>query len=184
MTLLRTGWVATGMALLAATMLLAGCPKKPQTSTQTATLPETRSEAPPPPIEDVSPIPPVAEERPSEPPPAETGGTALADVFFEFDRAEITPAARTVLEQNAKWLMSRGGTAEVRIEGHCDERGTNEYNLALGERRAQAVKRVLVALGVPAARLTTISYGEEQLACREAQESCYQKNRRAHLAIR
>jgi peptidoglycan-associated lipoprotein len=113
----------------------------------------------------------------------ELSASGLADVFFEFDRADITPAARTAIEQNAKWLLGRPG-ATVRIEGHCDDRGTNEYNLALGERRAQAVKRVLLALGVPAARLSTISFGEEQPICRDATESCYQQNRRAHFAAR
>jgi peptidoglycan-associated lipoprotein len=107
----------------------------------------------------------------------------LADVYFDFDRSDITPAGRAALEQNARWLLGRGN-AQVRVEGHADERGTNEYNIALGERRAQAVKRVLVALGVSAANVSTVSYGEEQPACREHDESCWQKNRRAHLAVR
>ncbi len=107
----------------------------------------------------------------------------MADVYFEFDKSDITSAGRTALEQNAKWIMARG-TMQLRIEGHGDERGTNEYNLALGERRAGAVKRVLVALGVPGANLSTITYGEEQPVCREHQESCWGKNRRAHLALR
>ena len=175
---LRTGLVMAVVGL-AAVLALSGCPRTPKTATQTAGL----SEAPPPPgVEEVSP-PIVAEERRPEPMPAESKAAALADVYFEFDRAEITPAARTGLEGNAKWLIGRPNTA-VTVEGHADERGTNEYNLALGERRAQAVKRVLVALGVPAARLSTVSYGEEQPACRDHRESCWQQNRRAHLAIR
>jgi peptidoglycan-associated lipoprotein len=113
----------------------------------------------------------------------ELSASGLAEVLFEYDRADITPAARIAIEQNAKWLLGRPG-ATARIEGHCDDRGTNEYNLALGERRAQAVKRVLLALGVPAARLSTISFGEEQPTCRDASESCYQQNRRAHFAAR
>jgi peptidoglycan-associated lipoprotein len=127
--------------------------------------------------------PPVAAEEQTVAPPSQPPAAGLADVYFEFDRSEITPAARAALEQNARWLMGRGNV-QVRIEGYCDERGTNEYNLALGERRAEAVKRVLAALGVPASSLSTISYGEEQSVCRDHQESCWQKNRRAHLALR
>lgn len=180
---LHTRWAAAAIGMIAMTIMLSGCPKKPQTVGKSAQLPESGTEAPaPPPLEDVTPLPPLAEERPTEAaPPVESEG--LADVYFEYDRADITPAARTVLERNAKWLMARGQTA-VRVEGHADERGTNEYNLALGERRAQAVKRVLAALGVPAGRVSIISYGEEQPACRQAGEACYQQNRRAHLAVR
>jgi peptidoglycan-associated lipoprotein len=163
--------------------VLSGCPKKPQTAVQTAPVQEARPapSGPPSGVEDVAP-PSVVEERPT-PAPAVPPAAGLADVYFDFDRSEITASARTALEQNAKWLLGRGG-AQVRIEGHADERGTNEYNIALGERRAQAVKRVLVALGVAAANLSTVSYGEEQPACREHEESCWQKNRRAHLAVR
>jgi len=179
----HTGLVMAVMGLTAALLTLSGCPKTPKTATQTAAVPGAEQPAPSPPVvEEVAP-PIVAEERRPEPPPAETRAAALADVYFEFDRAEITPAARTGLEENAKWLIGHPNAA-VRIEGHCDERGTNEYNLALGERRAQAVKRVLDALGVPAARLSTVSYGEEQPACRDHRESCWQQNRRAHLAIK
>ena len=178
----RTGLVMAVVGLTAAVLMLSGCPKTPKTATQTAGIPE--APAPPPPVvEEVSP-PVVAEERRPEPPPVEQPkAAALADVYFEFDRAEITPAARTGLEENARWLIGHPGAA-VRIEGHADERGTNEYNLALGERRAQAVKRVLAALGVPAARLSTVSYGEEQPVCRDHRESCWQQNRRAHLAVK
>jgi peptidoglycan-associated lipoprotein len=124
----------------------------------------------------------AVEEQPMSAPPVEPG-VGLADVYFDFDRSDLTPAGREVLEKNAKWLRSRG-SVKVQVEGHADERGTNEHNIALGERRAQAVRRVLVALGVPAASLSTVSYGEEQPACREHDESCWQKNRRAHLAVR
>ncbi len=179
----HTGLVMAVVGLTAAVLMLSGCPKTPKTATQTAAIPEAPPPAPPPPVvEEVRP-PVVAEERRPEPPPVEQPkAVALADVYFEFDRAEITPAARTGLEENAKWLIGHPSAA-VRIEGNCDERGTNEYNLALGERRAQAVKRVLAALGVPAGRLSTVSYGEEQPVCRDHRESCWQQNRRAHLAV-
>ncbi len=177
----RSAWtLVAGSAALA--VFISGCPKKPQTAVQSASEQTRPAEAVPPSVEEVTP-PVAAEERPMEPPSTPPAATGLADVYFDFDRSDITPVARAALEQNAKWLLNRG-TVQVRIEGHCDERGTNEYNLALGERRAAAVKRVLVAMGVPAANLSTITYGEEQPACRDHQESCWQKNRRAHLALR
>ncbi len=180
----HTGLVAAVVGLTAVAFTMSGCPKTPKTATQTAPFSDGRSQASgPPAAEEVSPPPMVAEERQPEAQPVETKVSGLAEVYFEYDRSEITPAARISIEQNAKWLIGHPNTA-VTIEGHCDERGTNEYNLALGERRAQAVKRVLVALGVGTAKLSTVSYGEEQPVCREHQESCYQKNRRAHLAVR
>ncbi len=177
----RSAWSAV-VTVAAFAVVLSGCPKKPQIAVQTAGVQETQ----PPssttqPVEDVT-QPSAVEESPM-PAQAAQPATGLADVYFDFDRSDITPAGRTALEQNAKWLLGRGN-AQVRVEGHADERGTNEYNIALGERRAQAVKRVLVALGVPAANVSTVSYGEEQPACREHDESCWQKNRRAHLAVR
>lgn len=177
----RTAWtVAVGSAAL--TVFLSGCPKKPQTAVQSAAEQTRPGDAAPPSVEEVTP-PVAAEEQAVAPPTTPPPAAGLADVYFDFDRSEITPSARTALEQNAKWLMARG-RVQVRIEGYGDERGTNEYNLALGERRAEAAKRVLVALGVPASNLSTISYGEEQPVCRDHQESCWQKNRRAHLALR
>ncbi|MBI3607522.1 MAG: peptidoglycan-associated lipoprotein Pal [Nitrospirae bacterium] len=181
----HTGLVAAVVGLTAVALMMSGCPKTPKTATQTTSISEGRPQGPvtSPPAEVITPPPVVAEERQPEALPVETKVSGLADIYFEFDRSEITPAARTSLEQNAKWLIGHSNTA-VTIEGHCDERGTNEYNLALGERRAQAVKRVLVALGVATAKLSTVTYGEEQPVCREHQESCYQKNRRAHFAAR
>jgi peptidoglycan-associated lipoprotein len=179
---LRSAWSAVATVAVFA-VVLSACPKKPQTAVQTAPVQETRPapSASQSTVEDVAP-PTVVEERPA-PAPAVQPAAGLADVYFDFDRSEITASARAALEQNAKWLLGRGN-AQVKVEGHADERGTNEYNIALGERRAQAVKRVLVALGVPAANLSTVSYGEEQPVCREHEESCWQKNRRAHLAVR
>ncbi|MBI3607774.1 MAG: peptidoglycan-associated lipoprotein Pal [Nitrospirae bacterium] len=161
-------------------LLISGCPKTPRTATQAAPIPEPRTELPPhSPAEQPLPPPPVKEPQPPSPPQAQS----LADVYFDFDRADVTPAARTTLEQDAKWLVDHPRGA-VQIEGHCDERGTNEYNLALGERRAHVVKRMLIAMGISADRLSTISYGEERPVCREHQESCYRQNRRAHLVVR
>ncbi len=103
-------------------------------------------------------------------------------VFFAFDRSDISPEARQILTRQADWLR-RYPNVTVTIEGHCDERGTREYNLALGERRAQAAKNVLVALGISASRISTISYGKERPAVVGSSEEFYAQNRRAVTVI-
>ena len=103
-------------------------------------------------------------------------------VFFAFDRSDITPEAQEILARQADWLR-RYPNVTVTIEGHCDERGTREYNLALGERRAQAVKNVLVASGIPASRISTISYGKERPAVVGSSEEAYAHNRRAVTTV-
>ncbi len=106
----------------------------------------------------------------------------LADVYFDFDQAELRPEARQRLQRNAEFLREHSQFV-VTIEGHCDERGTNDYNLALGERRASAALRELVASGVAADALTTVSYGEEKPVCSASEEACWQQNRRAHFVV-
>ena len=106
----------------------------------------------------------------------------MKEVYFDFDRYDLRPDARETLKTNAAWLKANPA-AQVQIEGHCDERGTNEYNMALGYKRAQSVKDYVVTLGIATDRLTTISYGEELPVCREQNEDCWQKNRRAKFAI-
>ena len=103
-------------------------------------------------------------------------------VFFAFDRSDITPEAQETLARQAEWLQ-RYPNVTVTIEGHCDERGTREYNLALGERRAQAAKNVLVALGISASRVSTISYGKERPAVLGSTEEAYAQNRRAVTVV-
>ena len=103
-------------------------------------------------------------------------------VFFAFDRADISPEAREILSRQADWLR-RYPNVTATIEGHCDERGTREYNLALGERRAQAAKNVLVASGIPASRISTISYGKERPAVVGYSEESYAQNRRAVTVV-
>ncbi len=107
----------------------------------------------------------------------------LRDIHFDFDRFDLTPEARAVLADNAAWLESNPGTA-VMIEGHCDERGSTEYNVALGDRRAKSAMNYLVNLGVSAKRLSTISYGEERPTCMSRTEECWGQNRRAHFAVK
>lgn len=104
------------------------------------------------------------------------------DVYFEFDKATLTPDARESLVKNGQWLRINRDVV-ITIEGHCDERGTNEYNLALGDRRAETVKTFLADLGIQSSRLKTISYGEEQPADPNHSESAWAKNRRAHFQI-
>lgn len=106
----------------------------------------------------------------------------LQDVFFEFDRYDLTSDGRATLRANADWLK-KNPSSRVEIEGHCDERGTNEYNLALGAKRAQAARDFLASLGITADRLSTISYGEEIPVCKEPNESCWKQNRRARFVI-
>jgi peptidoglycan-associated lipoprotein len=107
----------------------------------------------------------------------------LRDVHFEFDRAALRAEDTRVLEANAKWLLDHPGT-QLLIEGHADERGTNEYNLALGENRARVTRDQLVARGVAASRITLVSYGEERPTCRERSETCWAHNRRAHFLVK
>jgi peptidoglycan-associated lipoprotein len=106
----------------------------------------------------------------------------LKDVFFDFDKYDIRPSDTKVLDANASWLKSNDNL--VLIEGHCDERGTNEYNLALGERRAKSTMNYLVSQGIQASRITIISYGEERPLCTEKTEDCWAKNRRAHFLVK
>lgn len=106
----------------------------------------------------------------------------LKDVFFAFDRAELSEEARAVLRENTGWLKNHAAT-RVQIEGHCDERGAEEYNMALGAKRAQATMEYLTSLGVPASRMSTISYGKEVPVCGDHTEQCWAKNRRARFVV-
>jgi peptidoglycan-associated lipoprotein len=105
------------------------------------------------------------------------------DIHFDFDQSVLTPDARDILERKAAWLR-RNPSASVLIEGHCDERGTAEYNIALGERRARSAMDFLVDLGISASRLSTVSYGEERPLDPRHNEAAWAKNRRAHFVIR
>ena len=104
------------------------------------------------------------------------------NIYFEFDKSTLTPMAQDTLMRHAAWLRENSD-ATVTIEGHADERGTNEYNLALGDRRADSAKAFLVDLGIAASRLTTISYGEERPLCTQRNEECWAKNRRGHFVV-
>jgi peptidoglycan-associated lipoprotein len=109
-------------------------------------------------------------------------GGPLEDIRFDYDSAELTPDARAVLERHAQWIKSHPGL-RVAVEGHCDERGTVEYNLALGDQRARAARDYLVSLGVDTTLLTTVSYGKERPLDASGGEAAWARNRRAHFAV-
>ena len=107
----------------------------------------------------------------------------LRDIYFKFDRYDLDDASRAVLTKNAAYLRSTNPVAKIEIQGHCDERGTNNYNISLGQRRAQSTKSFLVSQGVSGDRIHIISYGEEKPFCSNSGETCWSKNRRAHFRI-
>ncbi|MGZ9254117.1 MAG: peptidoglycan-associated lipoprotein Pal [Candidatus Binatia bacterium] len=115
-------------------------------------------------------------------PPITPASSPLKDAFFDFDRYDLSADARAVLRANADWLKSNP-SVRVEIEGHCDERGTSDYNLALGAKRAQAAREYLASLGIAVDRLTTTSYGEEIPVCQESTEGCWRQNRRARFVV-
>ncbi len=170
-------------------LMLTGCAKRPATTAATSAPAPTA-----PPVGTPSTPAPAAPAAPSAPAPTPTAPApaapkeftsiaALRDVFFEFDKYDIRPEDAKTLDANATWLKTNADNL-VLIEGHCDERGTNEYNLALGERRAKATMNYLVSQGVQANRITIISYGEERPVCNEKNESCWSKNRRGHFLVK
>lgn len=128
----------------------------------------------------------VAKAAPTEAAPAPDRlaalAVALADVYYDYDRAAIRNDGKAALEQDARLLKAENGW-KLLISGHCDERGTLAYNLVLGERRAQSAKRYLGDLGIPTAQIQITSYGKEKPFCTEHNKDCWQKNRRAHLAL-
>jgi peptidoglycan-associated lipoprotein len=150
-----------------------------------APAPETRPTPPPAP----APAPPPAPRTPTEDEIfAKTTldelnkQSLLTDAFFALDSVELNQEARGAISKNSEFLKRRTST-KVMVEGHADSRGTNEYNLALAERRAGAVRDYLVSLGIPADRITIVSKGEEAPFCTEESESCWQQNRRGHFVF-
>jgi peptidoglycan-associated lipoprotein len=191
-------------SLLLLGVLLAGCAKQPATTAATAPAPTGAATTTP-----GGAGPAAAQPTTAAPPSGGTGAgapattpapataapvarpapqefradAALKDVYFDFDKYDIRPVDAKSLDSNATWLKSNASHL-ILIEGHCDERGTNEYNLALGERRAKSTMNYLVSQGVQASRITIISYGEERPACTEKADECWAKNRRAHFLVK
>ncbi len=114
---------------------------------------------------------------------AASASAGLRDVYFGYDSWTISDDQRQALTRDADW-MKTNQAAMVKVEGHCDERGTSAYNLVLGEKRAKSVRNFLVELGISANRLSVVSYGKERPSCAEHAESCYQQNRRGHLVVK
>jgi len=174
--------------------VLAGCPKKkPVTPPRDLDVETKTVPAPPAPTQEVQPAPaaPVVEDKKEDPllsSDLQVVNDELRrrgfspDVYFDYDESSLSDDARAKLARNADLLKGQGQFL-VTIEGHADERGTNEYNLALGERRSNAVRDYLGSLGVGGDRLRTISYGEERPVCTQSEESCWSQNRRAHMVI-
>jgi peptidoglycan-associated lipoprotein len=194
-----------GMVLIGA-LLLAGCPKRPEViqaapapagpaaaavpapAPAPAPAPLPVAPAPEPPKVVETPVAPTPAPAPAPvapapaPAPAPPAPAPLKDVFFDYDKANIRDDQKAALNDNVGWLKGNTG-AKLLVEGHCDERGTAEYNLALGERRAKAVKDYLIAAGVAADRVSTISYGKERPFVLGHDESAWKWNRRAHFVL-
>ena len=189
---MRRGVRVCAAVALAAVIGVSGCAKKKPAPPPAAPPPpaETPRVTPPPP----PPPPPAAAPREEPRPPTEDEIFArktledlnreqvLSDTFFALDSSQVTDEGRAVLQKNADWLKRRTST-KVLVEGHCDSRGTAEYNLALGERRATAVRDYLVNLGIDASRVTIVSKGKEAPVCTEEAEACWQQNRRGHFVF-
>jgi peptidoglycan-associated lipoprotein len=157
-----------GLILLSISLIIIlGCPKQPK-----------QVEMPPPPP-DTTTIAEVPEQPPEEPP---VPPLQLSSVYFDFDKYDIRPDAQMILSENGKSL-SEHPTATIRIEGNCDERGTEQYNLALGEKRANTAKDYLVNYGIEGSRMTTISYGKERPVALGHNEGAWAKNRRSDFVI-
>jgi peptidoglycan-associated lipoprotein len=184
-------WVWLSTAILLIVLTVSACSKKVPPPPPPPPEPPAAPAPPPPP-------PPPPAPKPA-PPPAPKPLTEeelflkktleqlnaempLGDVMFDYDMAAIKDDQRALLQKNADW-MRRWTTTRVTIEGHADARGTNEYNLALGERRGNAVKAYLGSLGIAADRMTVISKGEEAPVCTEMTDACYARNRRGHFII-
>jgi peptidoglycan-associated lipoprotein len=177
----------TLMVIMASFILVAGCQKRAVSRPDT-TLPPVAKEQPDMMHQQKGPEKITEQKVESVTSKDLVSGTAVGkegmfeDILFDFDKYDVKQSYKSVLQSVSAW-MAKNSSATVSIEGHCDERGTNEYNLALGDRRAKSVKDFLVSLGVPSARIDTISYGEEKPACSEQSEECWTKNRRAHIVI-
>jgi peptidoglycan-associated lipoprotein len=129
--------------------------------------------------------PPPRPPAPPKPPEEDiqaSFNSRVRDIYFDYDKSDIRPDAVPVLQANAEWLRAHP-KANIVIEGHCDERGSAEYNLGLGDRRATAGKEYLVSLGIDGNRIRTISYGKEKPVCTEHNENCWQQNRHDHSVL-
>jgi peptidoglycan-associated lipoprotein len=176
---IRSSLLLLVLILSISMLALWGCPKNAEV---TATPEEQKETAPAVKEEPKPEAPPVKEEaKPEETKErAAAGAAGLQPIYFDFDRSFIRDDAKSVMKANAEWLKANPKT-KIRIEGNCDERGTKEYNQALGQRRASSAKKYLTDMGIAAKRISLISYGKEKPVCTEQSEECWQKNRRDDL---
>ena len=174
----RTSVVVLALLLVLSLIALTGCPKKAEVSSvpEPQAQPEKVAEAPAPPAEDAAKAAKAAEEAKAAEAAAKQAA-GLQPVYFDFDKSFIRDDAKATMKANADWLKANP-KATIRIEGSCDERGTIEYNQALGQRRAASAKKYLADMGISAKRISLISYGKEKPVCKESTEDCWQKNRR------
>ncbi len=187
------------MGVLIGSLVLAGCPKRPEViqagpaavGPPAAVAPAAPKPAAPAPKTGETPVTrptpptaiPVQPAKPAAPSAAATAPVSpLKDLFFDYDKSAIRDDQKAVLGENVSWLKGNAA-AKITVEGHCDERGTAEYNLGLGERRAKAVKDYLIAAGIAADRISTISYGKERPFVLGHDESAWKWNRRGHFVI-
>jgi peptidoglycan-associated lipoprotein len=170
------------MVLLVSSFALWGCPKKAEVSS----APETKEAAPA--KEEAKPEQPIKEEPVAEAPMKEevkrapSAPTGPQPIYFDFDQSFIRSDAKEGMKANAEW-MKANPKAKIRIEGNCDERGTKEYNQALGQRRASSAKKYLTDMGISAKRISLISFGKEKQVCGDQTEECWQKNRRDDFVV-
>jgi len=182
---MRNGFNGMVVALGVVALMAAGCAKeevvkKDEPVVQQQTVKQQ---------EPVKQVEPVKQEAPKPAPVQEASAPKAAEavvletVYFDFDKSDLRQDARDALSKNAEALLKKVADAKIKIEGHCDERGTDEYNLALGDRRAKSVAKYLATLGVNVERISTISFGEEKPAVQGNDEAAWSKNRRAEFVI-
>jgi peptidoglycan-associated lipoprotein len=189
---LRRNMKVMAIAVLIAVATIAGCSRRTPPP-----APPPPAPPPPPVVQPAPPPPPPPQPKPTPPPPAPAPLTEeqiyqktpldelsrqLSEVRFDYDQFSIRDDQRPALQKNADW-MRKWSTSRVQVEGHADARGTNEYNLALGERRANAVRDYKVGLGIAAERITVVSRGEESPACADDSDACHAQNRRGRFAV-
>lgn len=190
--------IALAAAMCMAALMAGGCANKEVVKTEEQAPPTIKSEAAKPVQQPTAkaeePVAPVQKQQATETPvtikaadtqpvKAETEVSAFEAVYFDFDKSDLRQDARNVLSKNAEIMLKSKPSTAVKIEGHCDERGSAEYNLALGERRAKSAQQYLLTLGVKPERLSVISYGKEKPAVQGSGEEAWAKNRRAEFVI-
>jgi peptidoglycan-associated lipoprotein len=185
--------VLMALIVLAGAVAATGCTKRPSSVQAVAPAPTPPGPAPGPqspslrqaavsrPGVEARTDPAIPIARPS--PPEFMAMAAVKDIHFDFDKYDVRPEDMPILDGTADWMRTNPEYL-VLIAGHCDERGTNEYNLALGERRGKAALEYLTTRGVPSSRMTVVSYGEERPLCRERSEDCWHQNRRAQFLVK